>query len=149
MTNIYDRASQFEKKRCESDVIYHCIHSRDLTVLNSMLKEIQDLLEKEYGNRRSPRMIKFIDRTVKDNDDRAAKHAFLFWGLCMFLDYAKNLVQPADNSPPKVNPEKFVTFYKVLPTLVNNLLVGEHTSLREFAEKTRTVYILGVPKRIK
>lgn len=149
MTNIYDRATQFEKQRCESDVIYNCIHNRDVTVLNSMLLEIQKLLENEYGSKRSPRMVQYIDRTVKDNDDRAAKHALLFWGLCMFPDYAKQLVSPEDNSPPKVEPTKFVAFYKVLPALVNNLLVGEHTSLREFAEKTRTVYILGVPKKIK
>jgi len=46
MTSIYDKKDTLEKQRMDSDLIYHCLMSKDETVLNKMTSPWQSSLRR-------------------------------------------------------------------------------------------------------
>lgn len=135
--SIYDVATGYEELKTKSDVIYDAFMNRDTTNLDKMLSEIKEITEKKYPEL-SNRYKELTERTVCDSV-RVAKHGMLLFGLYMTPEYAKTLVTPT----PKVNPVKFELFYRTeLPVLCNKLLNGVFSSLQEFVENARTIYII-------
>ena len=135
--SIYDIANQLQTQKEESDVIYKCFMSRDTTLLDSMLKEMSEIVASKQPGL-SERFHRLTQRTLQDNN-RIAKHGYLLFGLFMLPQYAQSLITPT----PRVNPVKFELFYRLeLPKLCTNLQNGIYTSLQEFVETARTTYII-------
>ena len=135
--SLYDAAAVFEQQRMSSDILYRSFMNRDTSEMDAILTEIVDMV-KTTNPTLSKRFHEVTDRTVNDNV-RIAKHALLLFGLYLTPDYAKRLLQPK----PKVNPEKFKRFYaKELPLLCTRLLDGTYTSMQEFVENARMVYVV-------
>ena len=110
--------------------------SRDTTQLDKMIKDIKEMTDKKHKGL-SNRYKELSERTLNDNV-RIAKHAFLLFGLYMNPEYAKSLVTPT----PKVDPVKFQLFYMELPKLCAKLQNGVFSSLQEFVEDARTLYVI-------
>ena len=134
--SLYDVASVYDDTKMKSDVLYNAFMSRDTTDLDRMVSEIIEITKKKHPQL-SSRFQKMADRTVSGSA-RIAKHAFLLFGLFMEPEYAKSLVM----SEPKVDPVKFQLFYTELPKLCGKLQNGIFTSMQEFVEDARTLYII-------
>lgn len=134
--SLYDCGNNYEELKRKSDVIYNAFMNRDTTDLNVLINEIKELTDKKHKGL-SNRYKELSERTICDNV-RIAKHAFLLFGLFMHPDYAKSLVTPN----PRVDPVKFNQFYIQLPLLISKLQNGIFSSLQEFVEDARTLYVI-------
>lgn len=135
--SIYDVFERQENQRLESDVLYRAFFDRDASTLNKMISEIMDKTNNDITGL-STTYHALSKRTLTD-DARIAKHAYLLFGLYLTPAYAQSLITPN----PIVNPVRFNHFYTIeLPQLCNKWLNGVFTSLQEFVEEARTIYVI-------
>jgi hypothetical protein len=138
MTSIYDKKDTLEKQRMDSDLIYHCLMSKDETILNKTIQDIYDLTVAEFPQA-SQRFRTMMSRVISDKP-RVAKHAALMFGLYLTPAYAQRLVTEA-----KVDVHRFQYFYTYdLPRLCTAHLNGAEKvdSLQAFVEEIRIQYII-------
>lgn len=135
--SMYDVFERHESQRMEADVIYKAFFHRDTTELDKMVDEIIRITKSTIPGL-SKTYHELSERTLND-DARISKHAYLLFGLYLTPEYAKTLMEPN----PMVNPVRFHYFYTIeLPNLCNKWFNGVFTSLQEFVEEARTVYVI-------
>jgi len=137
MTTQYKQQYTVELNRQKKDLMYHILVNTDATTLDDVCNEIINTVLTNYTDQ-SVRLKTMLKKT-KENKDRVAKHALLFFAL---YQEPKTKSFFLNSKVPRVPPEKFTAFVEnELPPLVEKLMNGAYTSLRAFVEDTRWTYV--------
>jgi len=135
MTTLYEQMDVVEKSRMEADSLMLMLLGAD-EILDSCLDDLlKDVLAAFSGA--SERMCETLRSTIK-GDDRASKHAMLFFGMYSRPDWCRKFLKC--NNVPVI---KFKRFYENgLKINTNSLLKGKITCIQEYVELLRTEYVV-------
>ena len=105
--------------------------------MDDVVKQICTTISSRFGDKKSVRLTNMLRQTV-NTDDRAAKHALIFFALAKEPSVRSIFL---NEQSPRVPPEKFKHFVENdLQKLVEKLMSGAFTSLRAFVEDARWEY---------
>ncbi len=137
MSSHYEQMTVVEHKRQSQDLFYHILVNTEASTLNDICQKIKEHVTNTYGEDKMSRRLSLMLKKVVENNDRVAKHAFIFFALY----YEPTIRQLFTKDTPRVPPEKFNYFVqKELKALLDKLAKGAFTSLRAFVEDTRWTY---------
>lgn len=126
-----------EHARQRSDLLYHILVNSEAKTLDDVVKQICTTISSRFGDKKSVRLTNMLRQTV-NTDDRAAKHALIFFALAKEPSVRSIFL---NEQSPRVPPEKFKHFVENdLQKLVDKLMSGAFTSLRAFVEDARWEY---------
>lgn len=126
-----------EHARQRSDLLYHILVNSEAKTLEDVVKQICTTISSRFGDKKSVRLTNMLRQTVS-TDDRAAKHALIFFALAKEPSVRSIFL---NEQSPRVPPEKFKHFVENdLQKLVEKLMSGAFTSLRAFVEDARWEY---------
>lgn len=126
-----------EHARQRSDLLYHILVNSEAKTLDDVVKQICTTISSRFGDKKSVRLTNMLRQTV-NTDDRAAKHALIFFALAKEPSVRSIFL---NEQSPRVPPEKFKHFVENdLQKLVEKLMSGAFTSLRAFVEDARWEY---------
>ena len=134
---MYKRMENIEHARQRSDLLYHILVNSEAKTLDDVVKQICTTISSRFGDKKSVRLTNMLRQTV-NTDDRAAKHALIFFALAKEPSVRSIFL---NEQSPRVPPEKFKHFVENdLQKLVEKLMSGAFTSLRAFVEDARWEY---------
>lgn len=134
---MYKRMENIEHARQRSDLLYHILVNSEAKTLDDVVKQICTTISSRFGDKKSVRLTNMLRQTV-NTDDRAAKHALIFFALAKEPSVRSIFL---NEKSPRVPPEKFKHFVENdLQKLVEKLMSGAFTSLRAFVEDARWEY---------
>lgn len=129
--------TRIEHQRQKEDLFYHILVNTEASTLNDICKKIQAHIIQTYGADNMSKRLQLMIKKVCENDDRVAKHAFIFFAL----NYEPPIRDIFMTDTPRVPPQKFQCFLnKELEPLLEKLAKGAFTSLRAFVEDARWTY---------